>query len=139
MVPGVLRVRITNVGAGHNVPTGFAFARQMWLEVKAFDGADAMECYRRSITVLPQQALALINSTLPDEQACLLAQRLSGKNADVSDAAFVCLAFEHVLTRRPTATEQDECLAFLNEQNGVEARSALIHVLMNHNDFITIR
>jgi hypothetical protein len=26
------RVSITNVGAGHNLPTGFAFARQMWIE-----------------------------------------------------------------------------------------------------------
>src|SRR6185436_19245952 len=34
------KVSITNVGAGHNLPTGFAFARQMWLEVKvaASDG-----------------------------------------------------------------------------------------------------
>src|SRR5262249_49855437 len=32
-------IRITNIGAGHNLPTGFAFARQMWLEVKATDAA----------------------------------------------------------------------------------------------------
>ncbi len=28
-----LDVSITNTGAGHNLPTGFAFARQMWLEI----------------------------------------------------------------------------------------------------------
>ncbi len=27
-------ISITNAGAGHNLPTGFAFARQMWFEVK---------------------------------------------------------------------------------------------------------
>jgi hypothetical protein len=33
-------ITITNTGAGHNLPSGFAFARQMWLEVKvaASDG-----------------------------------------------------------------------------------------------------
>src|SRR5439155_15830515 len=30
-------VRIQNVGDGHTLPTGFAFVRQMWLEVKAKD------------------------------------------------------------------------------------------------------
>ncbi len=30
-------VRITNVGAGHNLPSGFAFARQMWVEFTAED------------------------------------------------------------------------------------------------------
>jgi hypothetical protein len=29
-----LAVAITNVGVGHNLPSGFAFARQMWLEVR---------------------------------------------------------------------------------------------------------
>ena len=33
------KVRLTNVGAGHNLPTGFAFARQLWLEVVVKDGA----------------------------------------------------------------------------------------------------
>ncbi|MGO8998936.1 MAG: multiheme c-type cytochrome [Polyangiaceae bacterium] len=28
---------VANVGAGHNLPSGFAFARQMWLEIKALD------------------------------------------------------------------------------------------------------
>jgi hypothetical protein len=29
-----LAVAITNIGVGHNLPSGFAFARQMWLEVR---------------------------------------------------------------------------------------------------------
>lgn len=32
-----LEVRITNVGTGHNLPGGFAFVRQMWLEVTVLD------------------------------------------------------------------------------------------------------
>jgi hypothetical protein len=30
-------VSVTNIGAGHQLPTGFAFARQMWLEVVVSD------------------------------------------------------------------------------------------------------
>jgi hypothetical protein len=107
--------------------------------LKAFDGADAMECYRRPVTVLPQQALALANSPLPYEQASRLAGQLSPADKKLSDAEFVRLAFEHVLTRPPTATEQEECLAFLDEAAGQEGRASLVHVLFNHNDFITIR
>lgn len=36
------KVGITNTGAGHNLPTGFAFARQMWLEVKVSDPSGAV-------------------------------------------------------------------------------------------------
>ena len=36
-----LKVTVTNVGAGHNLPTGFAFARQMWLEVRVLDAGGA--------------------------------------------------------------------------------------------------
>ena len=34
-----MEVSITSTGVGHNLPTGFAFVRQMWLEVKATDGS----------------------------------------------------------------------------------------------------
>jgi hypothetical protein len=33
-----LEVSIKNVGAGHNLPSGFAFARQMWVELAVEDG-----------------------------------------------------------------------------------------------------
>jgi hypothetical protein len=98
-----------------------------------------MECYRRPVTVLPQQALALANSPLPYEQSRRLAERLSAADKGMADAAFVRLAFEHVLTRLPTDAEQQECLEFMQESDGQEVRAGLIHVLFNHNDFITIR
>lgn len=34
-----VRVDVTNVGAGHNLPTGFASERQLWLEVIATDAS----------------------------------------------------------------------------------------------------
>jgi hypothetical protein len=112
--------------------------------LEAFDGADVTECYRRSVTVVPQQALALANSALPYEQSRELARKLAADGAGVTDAAFVRLAFEHLLTRPPTAAERDRCLGFLKEQ-GEQAeadsvrRASLLHALMNHNDFLTIR
>jgi hypothetical protein len=36
---GRLRVELANSGAGHDFPTGFAFEREVWLEVRAFDQA----------------------------------------------------------------------------------------------------
>ncbi|MCA9625681.1 MAG: hypothetical protein KC731_41955 [Myxococcales bacterium] len=38
-VGNVLTATIKNTGCGHNLPTGLAFARQMWLEIQAFDGS----------------------------------------------------------------------------------------------------
>jgi hypothetical protein len=45
----------------------------------------------------------------------------------------------------PTAHEQRECLAYLKERenagtdDGLKARTSLVHVLFNHHDFVTIR
>jgi hypothetical protein len=35
-------VTITNSGTGHNLPGGFAFVRQMWLELKVFDAENRL-------------------------------------------------------------------------------------------------
>jgi len=39
--PGLLKfaLEVANTGTGHNLPGGFAFVRQMWLEVSVLDGA----------------------------------------------------------------------------------------------------
>jgi hypothetical protein len=81
------------------------------------------------------------------------------------DAAFISEAFERVLGREPTAEENAECSRYLGEQAkrftdrsklttfaqgpaatvppaadpGQRARESLVHVLFNHNDFVTIR
>lgn len=108
--------------------------------LEMFDGADAMECYRRSITVVPQQALALANSRLPHDLARELTQRLSEQAT--TDADFIRLAFERLLTRPPTQAEQDRCLEFLQDGSSSDSallvRSDLVHALMNHHEFITI-
>jgi hypothetical protein len=101
--------------------------------------------------VVPQQALALVNSELVRTHSRLLARDLSAK-AGAEPAAFVTAAFEQVLTRAPTPAELKECLTFLREQTerhrsakggaaepALRAREQLVHVLMNHHEFVTIR
>jgi hypothetical protein len=130
-----------------------------------FDAAGVNECYRRSESIVPQQALALANSPLALEQSRLLARSLSARIGTADAGVFVRAGFEQVLSRPPTAQESALCGQFLREQAalltdgktktatvgaaasavppspdpGQRARENLIHVLMNHNDFVTIR
>lgn len=116
--------------------------------LEVFDVADPNACYRRQVSVIPQQALALSNSRLALEQAQRLADRLTAAHAD--PIGLVQAGFETVLSRPVEAAELARCLGFLSTQTGAlrqagiadaERRAAgnLIHVLLNHNDFVTIR
>ena len=128
-----------------------------------FDSASVNECYERKHSIVPQQALALINSEVTLKHARILARAIAGKtNGDAT--AFVTQAFLQVLSRQPTATETTECVTFLQEQTrrfqeskvagsvgltpdgsmpapdpALRARENLVHVLMNHHEFVTIR
>jgi len=125
-----------------------------------FDAADPNECYRRGESVVPQQSLALANSRLSFEQARLIAGELRARAND--DAAFIPAAFLRMLSRPPTAGEAALCAQFLTVRTAAtadgpavgreksplvpaatdpaqHAREALIQVLMNHTDFVTIR
>lgn len=117
---------------------------------KLFDGADAAECYRRSRSVVPQQALALTNSDLVHDLSAAVAAKLWAGLSQKESDKFIAAAYEHVLSRAPTAREVETCLEFLTKQlppagggNAAEvedgARESLVRVLLNHNDFITIR
>jgi hypothetical protein len=113
-----------------------------------FDAANVTECYQRTESIVPQQALALANSSLVETSARALARRLS-EEVGTRPTAFVTVAFEEVLGRPPTAEERSTCEYFLASQANLLARKAadphqrartdLVHVLMNHNEFVTIR
>ncbi len=133
--------------------------------LKLFDTANTTACYRRDVSVIPQQALALANSPLALAQARRLASRLSKDPVDTADGAFVAAAFEHILGRAPNLEEQSVCEDYLASQAArladpgtltpfhegpacpvapspdprQRARENLVHVLINHNDFVTIR
>jgi hypothetical protein len=140
----------------------FQHAAEKQMEfLKLFDAPSVTECYRRKESILPQQALALANSDLALRHSRILARALTAKAGD--DAAFVTVAFERVLSRPPTSEERAECLAFLQEQArlhggsatkatpadnegrgpasdpALRARENLVHVLLNHHDFVTVR
>ena len=141
-----------------------------------FDGANATDCYRRTDTVIPQQALALTNSEFSTTYARVLARKLwqrvineASAAPTVVEGAFIKAAFEQVLTRRPTDAEAAACMKFLtvpvgapnepaaaatqpvrkaivagpttsaSEDPAMRARESLVHVLLNHSDFVTIR
>jgi hypothetical protein len=119
-----------------------------------FDAANVTECYRRHETIVPQQALALFNSGMVLTRASEIAGVIDREvGSDPScRCGFVDSAFERILSRVPTEAERSECLsgllrlvsAFASEGTmtatpETRARSALVHVLLNHNDFVTIR
>ena len=141
--------------------------------LNVFDAANPRECYRRQETVRPQQALALVNSSLALAQSRKVAFRLSEQvrlaggdenHGGSSHDQFITLALETILSRGPSTEELTVCREFLETQakqlsvpetltllseeaNDVaaatdpvqRARENLVLVLINHNDFVTIR
>ncbi|HVC98750.1 MAG TPA: DUF1549 and DUF1553 domain-containing protein [Pirellulales bacterium] len=144
----------------------FRHAQEKQMEfLKMFDCAAVTECYERKESVIPQQALALANSELSLVQARLLARKLAAECGG-DPAAFVAACFEVVLARPASAVEEQTCLEFIDRQTryfaantqrvaatagdaadpgkpsaepALRARENLIHALLNHNDFVTIR
>lgn len=109
-----------------------------------FDAPDPNECYRRTRSVIPQQALALTNSKLVHDHTPAIAKRLGAPTSD--NAAFITAAFEQIITRPPSRAELAECEAFLKQQSTAvskdgeaRARESLVRALLNQNDFLTVR
>jgi hypothetical protein len=132
--------------------------------LQSFDGASADECYRRAETVVPTQALAQVNSRLTREDSRLIAADLFEEGSATS-AELVERAYERILCRPATSEERAASLSFLDEQGSLlqktaaltpietgpetgigpadnprlRALASLVHVLLNHHDFVTIR
>jgi hypothetical protein len=115
-----------------------------------FDDADILGCYRRSESIVRQQALTLSNSKLSLTMARRLAANLNAELNAPDDETFLRVAYETILCVEPTEKELAACRAALDEtktlleqrnhpQPDVRARENLVHALLNHNDFITIR
>lgn len=145
-----------------------AYEKQM-LFLKLFDAASVVECYRRSESITPQQALALSNSQLSLASARYII-RSSNPPLDLANNSRVRNAirqlFLTVLSREPQEEEIILCRDFLEKQSVLLADPAkltkmapsnnnvtpppasnpvlrawenLAHVLLNHNDFVTLR
>jgi hypothetical protein len=107
--------------------------------LRVFDAASPIECFARSESIVPQQALALSNSKLSH----MVAEEISKQLASAGPR-FVKAAFERMLGREPTAAELAASTEFLTGQetsyrSEARARQSLVHVLLNHNDFVSIR
>lgn len=139
-----------------------AYEKQMTM-LTVFDGAGTTECYQRSESVIPQQALAMANSAMTITLSRRLGKTLSRQFPD--DDAFIQAVFPRILGRPCSNLELEASRRFLHEQSNLlanpesltphggtveaaeaassapraRARENFIHVLFNHNDFVTVR
>lgn len=115
-----------------------------------FDDASVLDCYRRTESIVPQQALALENSPLATDMALAVKKRIESAAPSLSDEEFVQTAFVTVLGFEPTADERSAVLEAMSQIRELAtrtnqtdpsglARSRCVHALFNHNDFVTIR
>ncbi len=105
-----------------------------------FDDADILACYRRSQSIVPQQALALSNSAL----SIRMSKRVYALfYQQKEESKFSEQVFEYILSRKASAEELAACTDFIAElqpdSTQAESRIRLVHALFNHNDFINIR
>jgi hypothetical protein len=124
--------------------------------LELFDAANPCDCYQRTASVLPQQALAMSNSELAQREGRSLAGRLAAEG--MTDENFIVAAFEQVLGRTPTAPERTASLNYFARQRqlfvgaglrpvalgpsadaSLRVRENFVQVLLNHNDFVTVR
>lgn len=127
----------------------------------SFDEASVMECYRREQSVVPQQALALANSELTNQLLAPIAARIAGLSKEASensanaelteDGELIERAFAVILGRTCSLDELKTCRKAMAQWRALEtdsndplratrnATANLVWVLLNHNDFVSIR
>lgn len=113
--------------------------------LSTFNGPDHLRCYRRSESVIPQQALALSNSGLALEMAKKIMERVRKEAPGLE--AFIGRAFETIVCRVPSEEERVACREFCEKVRSATKASDLdsrvrlrfVHALLNYNDFVTIR
>jgi hypothetical protein len=119
-----------------------------------FDAPDPLDCYRRASSIVPQQALVMTNSDLVHQSSAAIVQAWrdsSGADAgiDASDR-FIADLFAQILSRSPSEEERRICRETLDRQRQLasdpdsaaaltQARESLARILLNHNDFVTVR
>jgi hypothetical protein len=141
-----------------------AYEKQMTF-LQLFDVASPEECYERKDSIIPQQALAMANSPLAKRQSRVLAASIM-QRLDTRDVLkFIQRGFDQILGRPPSKSELAVCQTFISQQTEklshpdvltkfnsgakvdiaaaedpqMRACENLVLVLLNHNEFITIR
>jgi hypothetical protein len=93
--------------------------------LETMDGPNVNECYRRTTTILPQQALAMTNSELLVHCGRCLAARIQAEHAAVAtdanldDTRFIDRAFRLILGRPPSPAESIASVEFLSSQTAL--------------------
>lgn len=100
--------------------------------LEMFDNPNVLDCYRRAESIVPQQALAMMNA----RTSLAMSEKIATLFVGMEDGAFVREAFRWLLATDPTSEEMNICLTALKE---VGSRAALVHTLVNHQDFIMVR
>lgn len=108
--------------------------------LQVFDGPSVVECYERRPSIMPQQALALLNSELALTRARTFAATVPD---EMSDLSLIRETFIRFFTREPTSEEVFACRAFLQSRTAASsparARELFILTLLNHHEFLTLR
>ena len=113
-----------------------------------FDDAGVIECYERDQSIVPQQALALSNSSLVHDAAAEITTRVEALGSAAGDAEFLERAFQTLLQRGPSADERAACEAAMATWRTTAKPAAggpdpgkvlVVWALINHNDFVTLR
>lgn len=115
-----------------------------------FDNADILQCYRRPESIVPQQALALANAAISIDASGKIAARVHAARPGADRGAFVDGVFALLLGRSPDRAEREACLDYWTDMGDLESvrdsrdpqatiRARLVHAVLNHNDFVTVR
>lgn len=132
-----------------------------------FDDASVLECYRRAESIVPQQALAMVNSPLARQMAEKITDRIESMQQQLSvqqkssgpqqaaeavsdERRFIRLAFVTVLATEPSEAElaasEEAMRQFMsialssgNAEAQKRGRINFVQALLNHNDFVTVR
>ncbi len=123
------------------------------LFLATFDDATVKECYRRDVSVVPQQALALMNARSVQDVVPDIARRIEGRAGLEDDAGFVREAFRTLLGFDPGPREVEATVRAMEAwRKGADAgpgasraaasrraREGVAWALLNHGDFVTLR
>jgi hypothetical protein len=129
---------VTKDAAEHTRRSVYVLVRRTFLYplFASFDAPEVMtSCPRRMHTVVPAQALTLLNSPLAREQSAAFARRLLRECGDDPEK-LVARAWLLAFGRPITPTESGRALAFLREREAGLADLCL--ALFNTNEFVYV-
>lgn len=118
--------------------------------LEQFDDANVLDCYRRTQSIVPQQALALANSKFAIAASESIANALNSRLGKASDDEFISSAFDLLLAAKPNDAELQASRDAIAEWGKAlkeakhpdpvaKARANLVHALVNLNDYVTVR